>query len=116
MYPIVIQLPQGFATELSECELGSYEDMQEYADKGEEVDRPLVTHTHIVAKRFKSKLVINNVEEAEDVYYSVCSGTFQSLSKRAFIAACKVADALRDNVRQCNPTLVAQWPKPWDNQ
>lgn len=111
-YPVVIRLGPVLPEELAMCEEGSYEDQQ--ALHPSERDRPLETHTYTIAQRYRSQLRIDNVLEAEDVYYAVCSGTFQIRSKRYFRAACKIADALRELVRRNNPDLVDQWPAPYD--
>lgn len=110
-FPIGITLSKALCEELSECEMGAYEDAERAVEKGEENDRPLEAHTYVVAKRDKDKnrIVIQNADEAEDVYYAVCSGTFMQLNSAAFRAACRIANVLRP---YAFPETVKLWPKP----
>lgn len=108
MFPIKIKLTSKFLDELSACECGSYEDMERALETGDdEVSRPLESHTHVVAQRFKTQLVINNQAELDDVYYSVCTGTIQIEERRFLQSAVKVADILRPHV---SPHLQRYWP------
>lgn len=52
---------------------------------------------------------IDGAGAAEDLYYAVCSGTFQIQFPDA---ARRIADVLRDRVHTTNPDLVARWPAP----
>lgn len=54
-------------------------------------------------------IVIDDASAAEDLYYAVCSGTFQVRFPRQ---ARRIADALRDRVLATDPALVARWPAP----
>ena len=77
-YPIKIRCSKFFLEELSQCEEGSYEDMQYAQETGcDEVHRPLETHTHVVARRHKTILEMRSIEEVIDVFYSICTGTIQ---------------------------------------
>lgn len=115
-FPIVIRMYAPHIQELLNSERGSYDDMMQYAEKGElPLERPLESHVYTVAQRHKAMLVINNAAEAEDVYFAVCSGTFQGYSRGTFAAACKVADVLRPIVKKYNPETVKLWDKPYDN-
>jgi len=120
MYPIKMKLPADHLAELSEAESGSYEDnaylansddlndRKEYAENG----RFLPTHTHVIAKRHKTILEIRGDEEAVDVYYSVCSGTFglREKSMAWHRSAVKIANWLRPIVAKADPEMVRAWP------
>jgi hypothetical protein len=68
--------------------------------------------TEALASRASSRYAtirIDGADVAEDLYYAVCSGTFQIQFPDA---ARRIADALRDRVRATNPDLVARWSTP----
>lgn len=104
---VTIQIPKKLLAELSAAEAGAYDD----AASGRTTGRPLESHTHKIAQRFASRLVITSKAEAEDVYYAVCSGTFQSQSIACWNVANRIADNLRPYVK---PETVARWPAPYD--
>lgn len=112
-FPIRIRLSERLRAELSACEEGSYSDMQAEADAGREPDRPLSSHTHIIASRKpRGFLVIRNAAEADDVYYSVCSGTFALREKTDEFpgnlrAARRIANILRPYAK---PETVRMFP------
>jgi hypothetical protein len=115
-FPIVIKMYAPHIEELMHSERGSFEDMEGHLAKGElPLERPLESHTYTIAQRHKTKLVINNPAEAEDVFFAVCSGTFQGYSHGTFKAACRIADVLRPIVKVHYPETVALWNKPYDN-
>lgn len=107
-YPIRIKLSAAVLEKLGQCELGSWEDLNGDDPDPEGLEsRPLESHTYAVVERSpKTVLVINNPAEAEDVYYAVCSGTFQLYYLRA---ARKIADRLRPHAL---PETVKLWPGP----
>lgn len=111
MKPIGIPMTRSLCFELAACAEGSYEDMQLIASLGGPCDRPLDSHTHVTATRDadRSLLVAKTREEAEDLYYEVCSGTFKRRSLKAYQDACRIADALRPYAK---PETVRMWPKP----
>ena len=107
-YPIRIKLRAPVLEELGQCELGSWEDLTgPDPDPEGLIERTLESHTYAVVERSpKTVLVINNADEAEDVYYAVCSGTFQLYFLRA---AHKIADVLRPHALA---ETVKLWPAP----
>lgn len=113
VFPIVIKISAVHLDELASSEMGSYDDMsQQPADKRE---RQLDSHCCVIAQRYKTKLVINNLAEAEDVYYAVCSGTFMKRDKRSYTMACKIADILRPIVKEHCPETVRLWDAPYED-
>lgn len=116
-YPIKIRCSRDFLVELSDCEEASYEDTQhalkeclESLDNRleahkhfiEMMDRLLEKHTHVVAQRHKTILEMRCIEEVIDVFYSICTGTIQVVSryeldnKRGPLAKCEsIAEQLR---------------------
>jgi len=124
-YPIKIRCSRDFLKELSECEEASYEDNQYAHETGcYSVDRPLETHTHIVAQRHKTILEMNCIEEVIDVFYSICTGTIQVAEryeldgKRGPLAKCQsIAEQLRpivldhfSNDPQKQSRYASYWP------
>lgn len=103
-FPVVIRMTPEQVAELVESEEGAYAD-------DTEAGRPLEAHPHTVAQRFRWRLEIRNDAEAQEMYFAVCSGTFQ---RSHFGAACSIADALRAVVRERNPAMVQTWPAPYD--
>lgn len=114
IFPIVIVMAPELIIELQACSEGSYDDMLVLRERGQTIERPLLSHAHAVAKRYTRKLVIETAAEAEDLYYEVCSGTLQLKGMRGWNAANKIADALRAQVRSTYPVTVNQWPRPYD--
>ena len=116
-YPIKIKCSKSFLEELSQCEEGSYEDMQ-YAQKTgcDEVHRPLETHTHVVARRHKTILEMRSIEEVIDVFYSICTGTVQVSEryeldgKRGPLAKCQSI------ARQLRPIVLDHFSDDHKNQ
>jgi hypothetical protein len=114
-YPIKIICSAAFLEELSASECGSYEDMEQEAKNGGTPDRPLATHTHIVAQRFKTRLVLKSYEEVEDVYYSVSTGTCGLIDgftgHLGFLPSCqRVADKLQAIVQERAPEIARYYP------
>lgn len=106
-FPLAIRLSARKIEELRECELGAYEDDEAKVEKGEEPDRALESHTYTVCKRATGAVLsIADADEAEDVYYAVCSGTFQL---HHLSAARQIADLLRPYAL---PETVKLWPRP----
>ncbi len=64
--------------------------------------------SHAASSRYVT-IRVDRADAAEDLYYAVCSGTFQIQFPDA---ARRIADALRDRVHVTNPDLVARWPAP----
>jgi hypothetical protein len=64
---------------------------------------------HRQSTQRSASIRIDGTDAAEDLYYAVCSGTFQIQFPDA---ARRIADALRDRVRATNPDLVTRWPAP----
>lgn len=108
-YSIKIKLPVGHLSELAECEHPAYEDAEHDEAEGKPAERPTATHTYVVAKRHKTILEIRNAEEANDVYYAVCSGTFglREKSMAWHRSAVKIANLLRP---YADPAIVKLWP------
>lgn len=115
MTPITIALSRAFCEELAACEYGSLEDMQDAEARGENAERPTVSHAGSVAVRdaAQGRLVINTEAEALDMYWAVCSGVFKAKTPATYHAACRIADALREVARPMDPQLIADWPEPY---
>jgi len=103
---IVLNVRAAVLKELIECERGSYEDELLIRSR----NRPKESHVHVVAQRSSSRLIIRTREEAEDAYYAVCSGTFQSVSRACWNAANRISNALRPYAL---PETVRYWPRPY---
>ena len=116
-FPIRFKCSPQFIDELASCEHGSYEDITGAVEAGEDLSywgsRRPETHTHVVAQRFKTVLRIDSVEEAADVYGSVCSGTIQIWEYGFFNTCVKIANVLRPIVAEHDPELVELWDKPY---
>lgn len=109
VFPIRIKVSKKFIDELHFCEEGSYEDELQRIRLGEDSERPLESHTHKLTTRSSTRLIIRNTAEADDVYYSVCSGTIQ-IWERGMLRTCqRVADILRPHAR---PETVRNWRYP----
>ena len=105
-YPIRIKVSAPILEELQHCEYPSWEDLT--SGLSDPAERPLESHTYAVVKRSpRTVLVINTPEEADDVFYAVCSGTFQLYHYRT---ACRIADALKPHAK---PETVARWRYPY---
>lgn len=108
-YPIKIKVAAAILNELQACELPSWEDHNSPDVEPEALaSRPLASHTYAVVERSpRTVLVINNQDEADDVFYAVCSGNFQLYHYRT---ACRIADALKPHAK---PETVARWRYPY---
>jgi hypothetical protein len=129
-FPIKIKMAQRLIDDLRECELGSYEDWQgelaEAKRTGTEPVDPPHSGTHqyeILDRRHDGVIEIRSADEACDVYYAACSGTFQirrdkyetgdgKKDERGYRAACRICDILRPIVQETDPELVAMWRAP----
>lgn len=72
-FPMVVALAPRFVNHLEGCEWGSYEDH----GCGKEQRFPGSPHICDIIKRRKSGIEIRSVEEVQEVYYALASGTFQ---------------------------------------
>ena len=128
IFPVRIRIASDMLDDFRECELGSYEDyeglMQGDAEDQQEARDGLYGTTHvyeILGRALDRSRRLNTIElrdenEAAEVYYAVCSGTFQ-LSPRGLRAARRLADQLRPVLQEPQweerfSTLLAQWPRP----
>ena len=109
-YPIKLRVSAAALDELSTTEEGSYEDasneLAKAGDSEQLIAMKLSRHAHKVAQRHRTVLEIVDADEAEAVYYAVCSGTFQLTRLRL---ARRIADALRPHVK---PETARRWPAP----
>ena len=96
-FPIKIRMNPQTLEILAQCEEPRREDTPEE-------EAPILTWD--VCQRHRSVLRIDNAEEADDVYFSVCSGTFELYRYRM---ACKIADILRPHAK---PETVKRWRRP----
>ena len=112
-YPIRLKVSPAALSELAACEEGAYEDAVREFRRGNIGDRDPRTHAHVVAQRYKSQLRIDNDAEAVDMYYAVCSGTFQVTEEKNFLhTARKIADWLRPIVERVSLETAKQFPQP----
>ena len=112
MFPIKIKISSKLAQELAYCEEGRHEDYETH--KEEYPDYPILDYPHAYhiadkAATDRGNLVIENNEQASDLYYAVCSGTFQLYH---LATSTRIADILREVVRAHEPSLVNRWPAP----
>lgn len=113
MYPIYLKVSPAALRELAACEEGAYSDAAHEQAMGRAPARDPKTHAHVVADRYSTQLRIDNDAEAVDMYYAVCSGTFQVTDEKNFLhSACKIADWLRPIVERASPDTVKLWPCP----
>ena len=100
-YPIKLRVNAAALVELSTSEEGSYNDawaeLAKAGDSDQLIDMKLSRHAHHVAQRHKTVLEIVDSDEAEAMFYAVCSGTFQL---RHLLIARRIADALRPHVSE----------------
>lgn len=108
-YPIILKMSTVALRELAESEEGSFSDSLTDSENGLTPDREPRAHAYMIASRLKTRLAIFNDAEAIDVYYAVCSGTFQLTHYRA---AVRIADWLRPVVARVSPKTVIRWPAP----
>jgi hypothetical protein len=110
--PVIIALSNRMCRELSAAEEGAYDDALDVEPSGRIRDPR--THAHLVAKRDAEmgRLRILSLAEAADLYYAICSGTFQNSSAEAARAALLLAPKLRESARRVDPEMVRMWPGP----
>lgn len=110
-YPIKIAVSTTLANELAMCEEGRHEDyLSHKKEYPNDLDVEPCHAYHIANQAIKtSELICNNPEEATDLYYAVCSGTFQLYH---LTTARRIANLLRNAVNEHDPKLVAMWTTP----
>lgn len=106
---IAIRLSNAAATDLYCCESGSYDDNDGEARYGD-------THACDIIQRSPrgrndTRITLTDSEAAE-LYYAICSGTFQLEDKGYLRTARRLADRLRDAARRHDADLVKHWPAP----
>jgi hypothetical protein len=108
MRTIRIRLSPKLCQELADCEEGAYSDALPCGELGE---RPISNHAHVVASEGvpRGALTIRNAEQAEDMYYAVCSGLFKARTLATLTAATRIANTLRPFA---NHGTVKRWPRP----
>ena len=118
---ITLRLSRRTVIALAISEEGRHEDYQraiaehEAAQGDSPKPKPCLAYMHAVRaleNSASSKQVTLRIDEAaaaEDLYYAVCSGTFQIGRLRA---ARNIANSLRERVRITDPALVQRWPAP----
>ena len=110
-FPIKLRVNPDPLGELVQSECGRWED-HGTPDHGVfdparcECDDKPHPFVYLIANRYTTRLEIRDAAEAEEVYWAVCSGTFQ-LSH--FKVARRIADALRPYVKAAT---VRRWPAP----
>lgn len=111
MLPITIRLTRAQVEDLACSEEGRHEDSAAARARGEDGEDAETCHAYLVASRAPGAvLVVNTPEEASDLYYAVCSGTFQIHN---YPAAVRIADRLRDVVREHDPEILRLWRAPY---
>lgn len=118
MNTITIRLSNAAATELYCSEYGSYEDHENELAEGETKVPGRYGDTHacdIIQRsprgRNDTRITLTDSEAAE-LYYAICSGTFQLEDKGYLRTARRLADRLRDAARRYDADLVRHWPAP----
>jgi len=118
---VVLRLSRRTISDLLLSEEGRHEDYQRAlvayeADSPPRGDKPEPCLAYVCSMmaldRSSSRRVtlrIEGVDVAKDLYYAVCSGTFQFHCPRA---ARRIASALREWVQRADPELVKRWPAP----
>lgn len=119
---VKIRLSRAAVEHLAMSEEGRYEDytrdLAEWnAGERYEADKPepclaYTCATEALTSHESSKyatICISSTDTAEDLYYAVCSGTFQI---QFLTAARRIANVLRERVRVTNSPLVRAWPAP----
>lgn len=119
MNTITIRLSNAAATELYHSEYGSYEDQQNDMDAGaiSVLGRWSDAHACDIIMRGKRRqnsttITLLDDSEAAEMYYAICSGTFQLDYKGYLRTAKRLADQLRDAARRHSAELVRSWPAP----
>ncbi len=99
-YPIKIRMTPAALGELSESECGRWEDNGR-PDEG--------CWAYLIAQRHRTVLELRTEEELREVYWAICSGTFQIHMNRGARAA---ATKLRPFVEELadNASLLRLWP------
>lgn len=106
---IAIRLSNAAATDLYMCESGSHDDTNGEARYGD---------THVCdiiqrSPRYKADTRITLTDsEAAEVYYALCSGTFQLEHMGYLPTAKRLANRLRDAAGRHDADLVKYWPAP----
>jgi hypothetical protein len=119
--PIAIRLARKKCEALAIAEEGRHEDcltaLAEWNTASKPKDeKPDTCHAYDVASKALDTrgaivaLRIDSANAAIDLYYAVCSGTFQIDN---FKAATRIANALRDRVRRIDPGMVQRWQTPY---
>lgn len=102
-FPINIRAGKSFLEEFVNCECGRWED---YGRPGDGVggltdggDRsPCFTYN--IAQRFKTKLHIKNLDELEEVWWALCTGTIQLFERDRLKASTNLAHRLWPHITQ----------------
>jgi len=110
-YPVKVKATPKFIEELNNCEFGRFEDAQ-LARENKDAELIEANNYETVlcdfGARFKTMLVARNDAELCEIYYACASGT---IGVNGFtIGANKVLDAIREQVRLIDPTIVKRFP------
>lgn len=112
-FPIKIRINPIALEEFRDSEYGSFEDDEEGVTRSYS---PL--HAYEILGRAPAAIIVNDADEAAEIYWRVCSGTFQlnnqddGENRQYFKTACRIAAALRPAVQEAHPSVVAVWPAP----
>lgn len=96
---IKIRVSPAALEELQHSEYGSWED----------AGCPDTGHRYAVLQRHIAQIEVRDDAEAADLYYAVCSGTFQLTH---LPVARRLADALREAAERHDPEVVRRWDGP----
>lgn len=109
-YPVTIKLSNALIEEFDGCEYGIWEDHGRPDDGLLKDPCPACEErctsapfTHNILQRYRTRIEVHTVKEAEEVYWAVSSGTFQINHLRAarriadeLLAAGVISDELRE--------------------
>lgn len=117
MYPIVIKIKPEILELFLWSEEGAYEDSLDL-DSGTDSSPYGEVHGYTILSRHKDKIVINNAEEATEIYYRAVSGTFQidrrdeGGTNECYKKAVSICNQLREIAEYVDPELVKNWRAP----
>ena len=116
---IIIRMSNAAATDLYHAEYGSYEDQSYDMAEGEieALGRWSNAHACDIIMRGKrgqtsTSITLLDDSEAAEMYYAICSGTFQLEHMGYLSTARRLANQLRDAARRHSAELVRTWPAP----
>lgn len=101
--PIRLSISKYALYEFLTCEEGSFEDHHKEPKLEEEI------HQYNVLSKFINKIVLDNEDELELIWYALCSGTFQIHEPQV---TRRLADKLKELVKRYCPKIYEKWPYP----